>query len=146
VANIHAADPAIRGKINRALNINEVCEINAFAIEALTAAYSEGAEWLDELIEYLHGNYLFLKDFFNRHLPHLPVLPLEATYLVWIDCRALNCPSAEITDMLLQNENLQVNPGTLYGAGGENFIRINIACPRTLLIEGLSRIKHALTR
>ena len=82
VANIHAADETVRNEINRALNINEVCEINSFAVEALIAAYNEGEEWLDQLKEYLYENYLFLKNFFDKHLPQFPVLPLEATYLI----------------------------------------------------------------
>ena len=143
IANIHAADEAIRNKINRALNINEVCEINSFAVGALIAAYNEGEEWLDALIEYLYNNYLFLKDFFEKHLPQFPVLPLEATYLVWVDCSVLQQSSAAIAQMLLEKENIQVNPGTMYGEGGENFIRLNIACPRELLAQGLNIIKRA---
>ena len=140
VANIHVADETFRNKINKALNKNEVCEINPFAIEALIAAYNEGEEWLEELKKYLFDNYLFLKDFFEKHLPQFPVLPLEATYLVWIDCSALKLSSAKIAEMLLEEENLWINPGTMYGEGGENFIRLNIACPRKLLAEGLRKM------
>ena len=143
-ANIHAADETIRKKINKALNVNEVCEINSLAVEALIAAYNEGEEWLEELKKYLYGNYLYLKDFFGTRLPQFHVLPLEATYLVWVDCSALNQSSATIAEMLLEKENLWVNAGTMYGAGGENFIRLNIACPRELLAEGLRRIYNAL--
>ncbi len=140
VANIHAADETIRQKIDKALNINEVCEINPFAVEALIAAYNEGEEWLEELKKYLRGNYLFLVDFFEKHLPQVPVLPLEATYLVWIDCSVLHQSSTAIADILLKKENLWVNAGTMYGAGGEDFIRLNIACRRELLDEGLHKI------
>jgi len=144
VANIHAADETIRKKINKALNINEVCEISPFAVDALIAAYNEGEEWLEELNEYLLGNYLYLKDFFERRLPQFPVLPLEATYLVWVDCSALRLPSETIAGMLLEKGNLWVNAGSMYGAGGENFIRLNIACPRALLAEGLRKIQSVL--
>ena len=144
VANIHAADETIRKKIDKALNINEVCEINSFAVEALIAAYNQGEEWLEELKKYLLGNYLYLRDFFKKHLPQFPVLPLEATYLVWIDCSVLNMTSAAIAKMLLEKENLLVNAGTLYGADGENFIRLNIACPKELLAEGLQKVKNSL--
>lgn len=144
VANIIVADESIRQRIDKALNINEVCEINAFAVEALIAAYNEGEEWLDELKVYLYDNYKYLKDFFQEYLPHLPVLPLEATYLVWVDCSALGISSKEIADKLLSAEKLWVNEGTMYGVPGENFIRINIACPKQLLIEGLQRIKNIL--
>ena len=142
VANIVTPDEQVRKKIDKALNINEVCEINAFAIEALIAAYNEGEEWLKELKIYLYDNYLFLRNFFEQNLPQFPVLPLEATYLVWVDCSILNIPSLKIEQILLEKEDLWINEGTMYGAAGEGFIRINIACPRQLLIEGLERIKN----
>ena len=142
VANIIAADKEILKKIDKALNINEVCEINAFAVEALIAAYNEGEEWLEDLKKYLSGNYNYLKDFFKQHLPNLKVLPLEATYLVWVDCSALKISSEEIAKILLEKEKLWINEGTIYGAAGEGFIRLNIACPRETLTQGLERIKN----
>ncbi|MDR1171211.1 MAG: pyridoxal phosphate-dependent aminotransferase [Bacteroidales bacterium] len=146
VANIHAADETIRKKIDRALNINEVCEIGPFAVEALMAAYNDGEEWLEELKKYLHDNYLFLTDFFEKRLPQFPVLPLEGTYLAWVDCSVLRQSSTVIADTLLEKENLWVNAGTMYGAGGENFIRLNIACRRELLAEGLHRISRRILK
>lgn len=144
VANIFAANPAVRKKIDKALNVNEVCEINPFAVEALIAAYNEGEEWLEELRQYLLGNYNYLKRFFEEQLPQFPVLALEGTYLVWVDCSVLKQSSEEIVKMLLEKEMLWVNEGSMYGEAGEGFIRINIACPRQLLIEGLNRIARAL--
>lgn len=143
-ANIIAADEGIRRKIDRALNVNEVCEINAFAIEALIAAYNEGGEWLEQLKDYLMANYNYLKAFFTTHFPELKVLPLEATYLVWVDCKALNLPSATIARKLLEDGKLWINEGSIYGRAGEGFIRFNIACPGALLKEGLERFKNAL--
>lgn len=142
VANILAPDEEIRRKIDKALNINEVCEINVFAIEALIAAYDEGEEWLIQLKEYLYQNYQFLKTFINTNLPRLKVLPLEATYLAWIDCKTLGIPSSGIAQLLLEKEKVWVNEGTLYGDNGEGFIRLNIACPRQLLSDGLTAIKN----
>jgi cystathionine beta-lyase len=143
VANILTADDAMRGKIDRALNVNEVCEINPFAVEALIAACNEGEEWLEELKCYLYDNYICLKRFFAQHLPRFAVVPLEATYLVWVDCASLGLPSARIAEILLEKEKLQINPGVMYGTAGEGFIRLNIACPRPLLMQGLNRIKNA---
>jgi cystathionine beta-lyase len=141
VANIIAPDRLVREKIDRALNVNEVCEINPFAVEALIAACNGGSEWLDGLIGYLHENYCCLKAFFEQHLPQLTVLPLEATYLVWIDCRSLGRSSGEIAAALLENGKLWVNAGAMYGDAGEGFIRLNIACPRTTLRQALTRIQ-----
>jgi len=144
-ANIHAADETIRKKIDKALNINEVCDISPFAVEALIAAYNDGEEWLEELKKYLYANYLYVKDFFEKHLLQFPVLPLEATYLVWVDCSVLQRSSTDISELLLEREKLWVNAGAIYGAGGENFIRLNIACPRSLLVEALNILKKSLT-
>ena len=140
VANIFAFDADIRKKIDKALNINEVCEINAFAVAALMAAYNEGEEWLDALIPYLYGNYMYLKDFFAAHLPQFHVLPLEATYLVWIDCSSSGMTSQQIAETLLKKEKLRINAGTMYGPNAEGFIRLNIACPRATLTRALSKI------
>lgn len=145
VANIFAADAGLRERIARSLEINETGMISPFAIEALTAAYTDGAEWLDALNGYLWENYLFLRDYFARHLPQFPVLPLEGTYLVWADCRAAGLSSDTLTRRLLDEGRLHVNSGSMYGAAGEGFIRLNIACPRKLLAEGLNRLKRVLT-
>ena len=141
-ANIIAADPEIRRKIDRQLVDNELHALNAFAVEALIAAYNEGGEWLDELKKYLWENYEYLRDFFTRHLPALPVTPLEATYLVWVDCRTLKRPTTEIARQLLEEEHVWINEGEMYA--GEGFLRINIACPRKTLAEGLERIRKVL--
>lgn len=141
VASIIAADENIRQRIDKALNINEVCDINVFAVEALIAAYTEGADWIDELKKYLYNNYLYLCEFFREHLPHLSVLPLEATYLVWVDCLDLQQTSLEIAESLLAKENLWVNEGVMYGDAGEGFIRINIATSLGNLKKGLEKIR-----
>lgn len=141
VANIIIIDEEIRRKIDKVLNINEVCEINAFAVEAVIAAYNEGEEWLEELKKYLNNNYLYLKAFMAKELPSVKILPLEATYLVWMDFSVTGQSSETIAETLLKEENLWVNEGTMYGESGEGFIRINIACPRQLLKEGLESIK-----
>ncbi len=143
-ANIFCADKEIRNKIEKALHINETALIGPFGIDALIAAYNKCADWLEELNAYLNENYLTLKSFFEKEMPDFPVTPLEGTYLVWVNCRKLKKSSKEISDILLQN-GVRINPGRIYGEAGEGFIRINIACPRALLKEGLNRIKKALS-
>ena len=142
-ANIVCADADVRAKISKMLDVNEVAEISPFAVDALIAAYNEGGEWLDGLLEYLHGNFLYLKNFFAENFPKFKVLPLEATYLVWVDCSALGMTSEKIEKTLYEKERLWVNEGTKYGKAGEGFLRINIACPKSLLVEGLEKIKKA---
>ena len=144
IANIIVADEDIHMEIDKAININEVCDVNPFGVEALIAAYTDGEDWLNELKHYLFANYNYLKAFFNEYLPELPVLPLEGTYLVWVDCSTLKQSSKEIEQLILEKEKLWINGGMMYGEQGDKFIRINIACPRKLLIEGLERLKRAL--
>ena len=144
IANIISANTDIRMKIDKAININEVCDVNPFGVEALMAAYTDGEEWLEELKQYLFGNYNYLRAYFEEYLPEFPVSMLEGTYLVWVDCSVLNQSSDEIVKTLLEKEKLWVNEGSLYGEAGEGFIRINIACPRQQLIEGLNRLRRAL--
>lgn len=145
IANIICSNPEWRQKIDRAININEVCDVNPFGVVALQAAYNESEEWLDALTDYLWQNYQMLLDFFRSELPHLKVTPLEGTYLVWVDIRATGMTADEVTEKLLREARVQVNSGTMYGSeAGEGFIRINIACPRARLTEALHRIAKLL--
>ncbi len=140
IANIIVPDKQMREKIDRAININEVCDVNPFGVQALIAAYRHGGPWLDALIPYLHDNYILLRDTFRHHFPHLAVLPLEGTYLAWIDCRCLGIPSAMLEDRLISDARVWLNSGSMYGAAGEGFLRVNLACPRAVLAEALRRL------
>ena len=146
IANIVAEDPELRRRIDRMINRNEVCDVNPFGVVALMAAYNEGRPWLEDLLGYLWGNYEVLKDKFNRELPEFPVFQLEGTYLAWIDCRCIDMPSADLEEYLIEKCGVWVNAGSMYGADGEGFIRINLACPRSRLIEGLDRLIPALKK
>ncbi len=140
IANIIASDSDIRSRIDKAININEVCDVNPFGIVASIAAYNDSAEWLEELKAYLWNNYCHLRTELELHAPMLKVIPLQGTYLAWVDITALRIPSAIMADRLLEEEHLMINPGTMYGPGGEGFIRINLASPRALIADAASRI------
>lgn len=145
IANIVCRDAAVRERIDRAININEVCDVNPFGVVALQAAYTDGGyEWLCELRQYLTANYELLLRFFAEHLPQLPVMRMEGTYLAWVDCSALHEPSEEIEERLMKENRVWVNAGSMYGKEGKPFIRINMACPRERLEEGLRRIARGL--
>ena len=141
IANIISNNKNVRKKINRAININEICDVNPFGVIALQAAYNDGGEWLDCLKAYLYDNYMTLCDFFKRNIPEIGITHLEGTYLVWADIRKTGITSDTLTSMLLKEGRVMVNSGTMYGEkAGEGFIRINIACPRSRMLEGLKRI------
>lgn len=143
IANIISDNPEYRQKIDRAININEVCDVNPFGVIALQAAYTdEGAEWLRQLNEYLFGNYNYLKEYFGKELPQFPITKLEGTYLAWVDCSAIKYNSDEIAEHLVEHFCVYVNEGSMYG--DDHFIRINLACPRKRLAEGLKRIAEGI--
>lgn len=145
IANIITNNDTIKRKIDRAININEVCDVNPFGVIALQAAYNEGESWIDQLNLYLWENYKVLKDFFQEHLPKLKVLKLEGTYLVWIDISATGLKADELTNELLQHGKVMVNSGTMYGkTTGADYLRLNIAMPRSLMLEALLRIAQVL--
>lgn len=141
IANIVCRDDEMRKKIDKAININEVCDVNPFGVIATIEAYNNGEEWLNQLLVYLKGNYDMLLDFFHRELPDLPVIKLEGTYLVWVDCRKFGLSSEEMEERMIKESGVWLNAGSMYGMAGEGFMRINIACPRTRLEEGLKRVK-----
>lgn len=145
IANIICADPAMRRRIDRAVNINEVCDVNPFGVVALQAAYNESEEWLDSLNHYIWGNYLALKEFIAKELPRLEVTRLEGTYLAWVDIKATGLTSDEAYGKLMKEGRVYVNSGTMYGRRvGEGYLRINLACPRATLLEGMKRMGGVL--
>ena len=144
-ANIICSQPSWRRRLDRAININEVCDLNSFGPVALKAAYNESEDWIDALNQYLWGNYQTLCSFVSEHLPQWKVCRLEGTYLPWIDISATGMSSQALAERLFTEAKVWVNPGTMYGPeSGEGYIRLNIACPRSRLMEALQRIDKVL--
>lgn len=141
IACIVTSDADTRRRIDRAINDNEVCDVNPFGVAGLIAAYNEGEEWLDALRVYLHDNYLALGDFIARN-PQLgwKLTPMEATYLGWIDVSASGLDGEATAARLLDAARVMVSAGPDYGPGGENYIRINLACQRSVLDTAFDRI------
>ena len=145
IANIICSHPSWRRRIDRAININEVCDVNPFGIVALQAAYNESEDWIDELNQYLWGNYQLLCDFIGENIPQWKVCRLEGTYLPWVDISAMGITSQELCDQLLAEAKVWINPGTMYGPQtGEGYVRFNIAIQRSRLLDALQRIKKYL--
>ncbi len=144
-ANIICSQPDWRRRLDRAININEVCDLNPFGPVALKAAYNDSEDWIDELNQYLWGNYQALCEFVEANIPQWKVCKLEGTYLPWVDISAMNTTAQDLCDKLLDEAKVWLNPGTMYGPqSGEGYIRINIATQRSRLIEALNRIKKVL--
>ncbi len=145
-AAVCVPDPVLRHKMWRALNTDEVAEPNSFAVPAAIAAFTEGGAWLDALRQYLFENKQFAARFLREELPAVRLVPSEATYLLWLDCSAICADTAELQRFLRQNTGLHVAEGGQYGEAGRAFLRLNIACPRTLLAEGLRRLQRGIER
>lgn len=121
-------------------------ENNVFGLVALEAAYRYGEEWLEQLLSYLNENLKFLMKYFKGRIPKIKVIKPEGTYLVWLDCRQLGLSTKGLNNFMIKKARVALDDGYWFGAEGKGFMRINIACPRSFLEEGLNRIEKAVSR
>ena len=117
---------------------------NVFGIAAMEAAYRDGEEWLEQLLEYLSGNLRVLKDYFDTNIPQIKITEPEGTYLVWLDFSALGLDGKKLNDLIVNRAGLWLDSGSIFGAGGEGFQRVNIACPRAILHKALTQLEYAV--
>lgn len=116
---------------------------NAFSAIAIQAAYTHGEQWLEALMEYIEENYHFVKDYVEAHMPLLRVIDSEGTYLIWLDCSKLPFTPSERRQWLIDEAKLALNHGAIFGEEGKDFERLNLACPRETLREGMERLRYA---
>lgn len=138
---IITANEIFRVAISRVQQQHGSFSLNVFGTVGMEAAYQCGEEWLEALLSYLAENVAIAKQYITEKLPKLKVMEPEGTYLLWIDCRELGLSDKEIQDRLLTIGKLALEPGNKYGPGGEGFVRMNLACPEEILLEGLRRLK-----
>lgn len=143
-AAVMVPNPVIRHKLNRGLNTDEVAEPNAFAVGATVAAFTRGETWLEELRQYLSDNKKLVRTFVEKEIPELKVVPSQATYLLWLDCSGITDNATELADFIRKDSGLYLTEGEEYGAVGRRFMRMNIACPRQRLRDGLGRLKKSV--
>lgn len=141
-AAVMVPDPNLRHKVWRALNTDEVAEPNVFAVTAAISAYSKGAPWLDALRTYLYENKSMVKDFLEKELERIRLVPSEATYLLWLDCGEILGNVDELAAFLRREAGLYLSAGSQYGKAGKRFLRMNMACSRSVLKDGLERLKR----
>ncbi len=138
---VHTKNRELLDKIKTQMYIDNSDSCNVFATSAVTAAYNESEEWLDELREVLYENKMIVKDYLTNELPVIKLVECDATYLLWLDCSALKVPSKVLSEFLRTNQGLFLSAGIDFGQNGDDFLRMNIACPQKLLKEGLGRLK-----
>ncbi|MGY0692760.1 MalY/PatB family protein [Virgibacillus sp. FSP13] len=134
----------IRVKFENAINAFAMAAPSYFGVVALESAYRYGEEWLNQLLDYLQGNVHYLTDFINENLPKVKVIQPEGTYLAWLDFRELDLNRQELNKMVLEEAHIGFDDGPIFGTGGEGFMRLNFAAPRSVLEQGLQQLKQAL--
>ena len=150
VAALHAATAIVpnsnlRAMVNRGLNSDEVAEPNLLAIPGTIAAYEHGHDWLEALIKQLNVNFTYAEEFINKNLPQVKVVTGAATYLIWLDVSQISSDSQKLAEYLEKTTGLVLSPGSIYRGNGHDFLRMNLACPLTMVKDGLERLKVGLT-
>jgi len=146
IAGLHMANIIIRNKEYQQKWSEQVGKVlpSPIAIPAVQAAYDEGEDWLDQLTEYLDDNFKFTEDYFKKNLPKAKFKIPEGTYFVWVDLSDYGYEDKRLDEMMIKEANVLIYGGTIFGPEGSGFQRINIACPRSILEEGLNRICKAM--
>lgn len=138
---VHTTNNELLDRIKTQMHIDNSDSCNVFAASAVIAAYGESEEWLDELRDVLYRNKEIVRDYLAEELPAVRLVECDATYLLWLDCSALNVASKVLSEFLRQNQGLFLSAGVDFGQNGDNFLRMNVACPEKLLREGLDKLK-----
>ena len=144
LSNIMIPDEDKRKRFSEALLNLGLIGVGAMSIVAVKAAYNHSEEWLDQLLAYLDGNLRYLREYLATNLPQIRMVEPEGTYLVWLDCRALELDKDELHHLMFDEARVYLDDGFIFGTQGESFQRINIACPRSILAEALDRIRNAI--
>jgi len=135
----------LRRRFEETLESNGLFGMNTFGAVALQAAYDHGEEWLEQMFEYVEGNLEYLKVYIAENIPQIEVIQPEGTYLVWLDCRRLQLEKMDLKRLMYEQAKVYLDEGFIFGPEGEGFERINIACPRKILVEALDRIREAIS-
>ena len=143
-AAVAIPNPVLRHKVWRGLNTDEVAEPNAFAVDAAIAAFTKGADWLDALRAYIMENKRLAAEYVKEQIPEVQVVPSQATYLLWLDCGNMAGFAAEAAGFIRENTGLYLSAGNQFGGNGGDFLRMNIACPRSVLEDGLHRLRAGI--
>ncbi len=143
-SNIIIPNADLRSKFEAETARNSIGMPNSFGPAATEAAYTEGEAWLKDVLEYVQGNLQFITAYFAKHVPALKVRPLDATYLAWIDCRELGMTPEELETFFLSEAHVALNQGKVFGPGGEGFVRMNLACSRSIVEKAAQQIRSAV--
>jgi cystathionine beta-lyase len=144
VSNIFISDTDLRRRFKKQVAAAGYSQLNTLGLTACEAAYRYGEEWHDELMEYLKGNLAYVREYLKENLPNIKLMEPEGTYLIWLDFRGLGLTEEEREALIIKKAGLWLDSGAIFGAAGDGFERINIACPKATLTLALDRLKNAL--
>jgi len=140
-ANIFISNKDLRAKFKDEYTRSGLSQPGIMGLISCKAAYKDGAQWLEQLIDYLTGNIAFLRTYLSQHIPKIKLVEPEGTYLAWLDCTALGLSAQKLDEVITQKGKLWLSAGHTFGKGGSGFERINLACPRSVLRSALDRLK-----
>lgn len=141
---VHVSNAKLYEQVKNRLILDDSSQINVFSIVATIAAFNKSEEWLNELNTYIYNNKCLVEKYLSEEIPQLKLIRSDATYLLWIDCEEIGLKSEELSEHLHETVGLLVSPGKQFGSCGDNFIRLNIACPKKLLMDSLRKLKESL--
>ena len=144
-SNVFIPDPGLRKRFKAEYRSGGLDEASAFGLVAAQAAYEHGADWLAQLKSYLEDNLTFVREFLGERLPELRLVEPESTYLLWIDCSALGLNDDELQHLIEDEAGLWLDMGTMFGEGGSGFVRVNITCPRSTLVQAFAALARAVS-
>jgi cystathionine beta-lyase len=143
-SNIIIPNDELRSRFQKTLRSTGLGWVSVFGVVAMEAAYNHGEEWLEQVMDYIEGNLRYMEEYVARHIPQITLVRPQGTYLVWLDCRRLGLDKLELKRLMFDEARVFLDEGFVFGPEGEGFERINIACPRPILVEALGRIKDAI--
>ena len=143
-AAAYVENSSLKKRVKSAIERDELSMPNSFASTAAIAAFTKGEAWLAELNEYIYENKMIVRDFLKSELPQIKLVSGDGTYLLWLDCSSFDMDSRKLVSAIRKTTGLFLMPGSDYGKGGRNFLRMNIACPKSMLKDGLERLKKAI--
>ncbi len=144
ISNIIIPNPTLASEFKIVLETNSSSRPNIFAVNGAEAAYRYGDRWLEQVLAYLEDNHALVKDYLGKRIPEIKIVPAQATYLAWLDCRGLGMDKEELASFMEQKAGLGLSQGYIFGEGGEGFVRMNLGCPRSVVEEALKRIERAV--
>ncbi|GKT35676.1 pyridoxal phosphate-dependent aminotransferase, partial [Aduncisulcus paluster] len=131
-------------KVEALFTILDLKRNNCFSQVAVEAAYSDGEAWLESMIDYVKGNMDYVRKYCQEHIPQLIPNEPEGTYLIWMDCRELGLNDEDLANFMINEAKIALNPGTAFGEEGSGYVRLNLACPRSAVIEAMQSLKEAV--